>query len=176
MWESRFYESNNEISGLVSLDGFDFQILEQRPFSRKWYSHKHNGPGIRYEIGLCVKSGEIVWCHGGYPCCDWPDLKIARDVFIHNLEEDERCWADLGYRDRRFFISPNRRNSLKHKTIMSRHETVNKRIRQFNILKHRYRHNLRKHPKVFRAIVNITQIVITIEEPLFDISFEDTNE
>jgi len=44
----------------VSLDGTDFSIYEPTPFDAKWYSHKLNGPGLRYEIGICLRTGDIV--------------------------------------------------------------------------------------------------------------------
>lgn len=56
-----------------------------------------------------------------------------------------------------------------HKRIMSRHETVNKRIRQFKILNDIFRHNIQNHPLIFHAIVNITQLMIENGEPLFKV-------
>lgn len=52
---------------------------------------------------------------------------------------------------------------------MARHETINKRVKQFNILSVPFRNNLRKHPLVFSAIVNLTQISLENGEPLFKI-------
>ena len=39
---------------LISIDGTDCQIQEPTPFSPKWFSHKFNGPGIRYEVGILI--------------------------------------------------------------------------------------------------------------------------
>jgi hypothetical protein len=65
-WENRFIGARPGATMFVSLDGTDFRILEPGNFSSKWYSHKFNGPGIRYEIGLCIVTGHIVWANGGY--------------------------------------------------------------------------------------------------------------
>lgn len=146
----------------------DFKIQEPSPFSTSWFSHKFKGPGIRYEVGLCIKTGSIVWKFGGYPCGKFPDLKLAREAYIWSIEDGEKTIADKGYNDQRFFILPNDTNSRFHKMIMSRHETVNKRIRQFNILKQTFRHSLELHPKIFHAVVNITQLNIQNGEPLFN--------
>ena len=39
---------------LITLDGTDVSINEPSPFNNKWYSHKLNGPGLRYEVGICI--------------------------------------------------------------------------------------------------------------------------
>lgn len=77
--------------------------------------------------------------------------------------------ADKGYNDSKFFILPNDENSIMHKRIMSRHETINKRIRQFKILNDVFRHDIQYHPIVFHAIINVTQLMLKNGEPLFNI-------
>ena len=154
------------------MDGTDYSIYEPTPFDRKWYSHKLNGPGVRYEIGLCIRTGNIVWKNGGVPCGDWPDLRLARNAFVDMLGVGERALADKGYGDARYFINPNNAdgvNLARQKEIMARHETVNRRLKQFGILSQRFRHSLQLHPICFDAIVNITQLLIESGEPLYDI-------
>lgn len=151
------------------MDGVDFPILEPIPFSSKWFSHKFRGSGLRYEIGLCIRTGHIVWANGGYPCGEFSDLKLAREAYVLSVNVGELTLADKGYKDDIFFLLPSEQNSSYHKLIMSRHETVNKRIKQFNILKMPFRNNLEKHPSVFHAVVNITQLIIENGEPLFSV-------
>lgn len=153
----------------VSLDGVDFRIEEPKPFSPQWYSHTLNAAGLRYEIGLNIRVGHIVWAFGGLPCGDYPDLKLARETFVFALDNNERALADKGYKDDSFFILPKNGNSEKHNLIMSRHETVNKRLRQFQILKMEFRHNRQKHPIIFHAVANLTQLMIENGEPLFSV-------
>ena len=57
----------------ITVDGTDFRIQEPSPFDPKWYSHKFRGPGLRYEIGVCIKTGWIVWVNGPFPAGAWPD-------------------------------------------------------------------------------------------------------
>ena len=45
---------------MISVDGSDFRIRDLSPFSKKWYSHKFHGPGLRYEAGISVARGDIV--------------------------------------------------------------------------------------------------------------------
>lgn len=155
----------------VSLDGVDFKILEPTPFDKGWYSHKFRSAGLRYEIGLNIRTAHMVWAFGGYPCGAYPDLTLAREAYIHSVRPGERTMADNGYKDKLFFILPNEENRTLHKLIMSRHETVNKRLRQFKILKHDFRHELEKHPLVFHAVANLTQLTLKNGQPLFSINF-----
>lgn len=150
------------------MDGVDFKILEPTPFSAKWFSHKFRSAGLRYEIGLNIRTGHIVWTNGGYPCGEFPDLTIARQAYVFLVNDGERTLADKGYRDSRYFILPNQQNAEMHKRIMERHETVNKRLKAFNSLKQEFRHDLRKHPIVVRAVANLVQLMIENGEPLFD--------
>lgn len=75
----------------TSLDGVDFKIVEPKPSSRGWFSHKFRIAGLRYEIGLNIRTGYMVWVHGGVPCGLFPDLKLARQAFVIMLNEGERA-------------------------------------------------------------------------------------
>lgn len=153
-----------------SLDATDFKILEPTPFSPQWYSHKFKGPGLRYEIALNIRTGNLVWTNGGYPCGSCSDLTSAREAYVLLVDPGEKTVADGVYKDENFFILRTSMNEQEHKKIMSRHETVNKRMNQFNILKNVYRHPLEKHPSVFLAVANLTQLMIENGHPLFAVS------
>lgn len=155
----------------LSLDGTDCSIEEQTPFSREWYSHKLNGPGLRYEIGLNIASGDIVWAYGGYPWGSYPDLKLARECYVHAVGLGEKTIADNGYKDPKYFIYPAAypNTAQSQSRIRARHETVNKRLKQWNVLVHAFRHDISKHIRCFHAVVNVTQIMIQSGEKLFDI-------
>jgi hypothetical protein len=147
------------------VDGTDFKIVQLAPFSKKWYSHKFNGPGLRYEVGLCIQTGDIVWIHGPFPPGDWPDLSIFRHALLHHLGDGERVEADAGY------IGEFPRHV---KTPV--HETVNKRFKQWGCLKQVFRHVhdlAYKHASVFRAVAVITQLAIEDGEPLYAVEYHD---
>ena len=64
---------------------------------------------MRYEVGVCITTGEIVWISGPFRCginnltmsCEGELLKSA-------LEEGETVEADCGYEDKKWFIkTPN---------------------------------------------------------------------
>ena len=106
-WDRRFENAPTGTKTFVSLDGTDFRIMEPTVFDPKWYAHKFNGPGLRYEIGLSIFTGHILWAHGGLPCGEWPDIRLARDAFVDHLQRGENVLADKGYRDQNFFENPN---------------------------------------------------------------------
>jgi hypothetical protein len=166
----------------VSVDGTDFRIYEPTPFNKGWYSHKFHGPGVRYELGLSIYSGDIVWVNGPFPCGQWPDIKIFRSKLINQLEQDEiMVEADNGYRGEpskiRLKDDYNDLTEKKQKDeIRSRHETVNRRFKQFGALGQVFRHDLSKHVDVFHAVVVLTQLGIDSGETLFGVDFTAVRE
>eukprot|EP00957_Ditylum_brightwellii_P158364 12054070-Ditylum_brightwellii.AAC.1 len=44
-WENRLIGDTGQHS-LTTVDGADFKINKQTPFSSKWWSHEFNGPGL----------------------------------------------------------------------------------------------------------------------------------
>jgi len=155
----------------VSLDGSDFRIYEPTPFDTKWFSHKFKGPGIRYEVGLNISTGDIVWVNGGVPCGAFPDLVLARECYIYNVNEGELTVADETYEDRRYFIYPKAYPESVHwqKAVMARHETVNKKMADWGCLGKRFRHRLELHQLCFYAVANLTQVLINLGEKLYDV-------
>ena len=146
------------------MDGTDFRIQEPSPFDPKWYSHKFKTSGLRYEVGICLTTGNIVWVNGPYACGEWPDLRITRDLLIHYLEHREMIVADKGYRDNfhRCLTPTDDKPNLNR--IMAkwraRHETVNRRFKQFGVLQSVFRHKIEKHQMCFDAVVNLVQMMI----------------
>ena len=64
---------------LVSVDGTDFHIRKPWPFhesNKDYYSYKLNETGLRYEVGISIIKGDIVWINGPYEFGKWTDIKI----------------------------------------------------------------------------------------------------
>jgi hypothetical protein len=135
------------------------------------YSHKFHGPGLRYELGICIRTGYIVWACGGLPCGEWSDLRLARHAFVLGLQEGEKAIADRGYRDYHYFEIPNGHNDPNKKEMMARHETLNHRLKLFRCLSEKFRHDLHLHPLYFHAVVDLTQMIIEHGDPLYTIDF-----
>ena len=94
VWENR---KNNDIFNdcLVSCDGVDFKIQEYGPaFSSHKFAMKS---GLRYEICLGIRTGDLVWVNGPFPCGQYPDISVFRSSLMSHLDEFERVEADDGY-------------------------------------------------------------------------------
>ncbi len=152
----------------MSLDGTDFPIENKGGFNPEYYSHKFHGTGLRYEVGISIVSGLIAWVGGGFPCGAWSDLRVARESFIHQLDPGERVIADRGYTDDIYFVTENTHPQLSReiKLILARHETVNGRLKSFNILKQKYRHSIESHFQCFYVVATLVQLNLR-SEPLF---------
>lgn len=121
-WENRFLLAPRDANIFVSIDGTDFRIQEQSLFYPKWYSHKFHGPGLRYELGICIRTGYIVLACGVLPCGEWSDLRLARHACVLGIREGEKAIADQGYRDHNYFEIPNGDNDAKKKEKNARYE------------------------------------------------------
>ena len=63
----------------------------------RWYSFKYKKSGVRYEVGLCILTGEIVWIAGPYEYGKWNDISIFRNALMTELGPAKRVEADDGY-------------------------------------------------------------------------------
>ena len=164
---------------VLSVDGVDMDMPEH---GRRWYSHKIKRSGLRYEVGLSIRSGDICWVNGPYECGKWPDISIFRDSLLSHLGESERVEADDGYigEHSRYIKCPagftNPEETLfMQQRVRNRQETVNKRLKQFSILKQRFRHDMPKHGDVFRACAVLVQLSINDGDKLFHCGYRDIN-
>jgi hypothetical protein len=159
------------------VDGTDCQIREPAPFNKKWFSHKSNGLGLRYELAVSIFGGDIVWVNGPFPCGDFADLSIFRCGLMEELGPNEMVEADNGYKGEKKKIRiKDDYNSSQEKSekgkVRSRHETMNARLKKFAILSTPFRHDLKLHGIVFRAVVALAQIGINSGETLFACDFD----
>lgn len=146
----------------MTVDGTDCPIQEPSPFNWKWYSHKFNGPGLRYEVGVCIQTGDIVWVNGAYPAGRWTDLRIFRHRLKQFLLPHEMVEVDKGYRgDEKCRIPMHRvsHTDRRAKTrARARHEQINSRIKIFKVLKAKFRHDIRDHQHCFYSCAVLTQL------------------
>ena len=71
-------------------------IKEPRPFQPGFYCKKHNGPGVKYEVAVCIETGWIVWFYGPFKSGK-NDLLVAREGVDLILDHGERYIADKAY-------------------------------------------------------------------------------
>lgn len=136
---------------------------------------------MRYEVALSIQTGWIVWVNGPFPAGRWPDINIFRHGLKRFLFPNERVEADKGYRGDKNIDAPqdNCPNAaqMRSKTLVrSRHEIVNKRLKQFNCLKNVFHHDISKHGYCFDAVAVFTQLAIEFGgEPLPSVSYHTRN-
>ena len=155
----------------LSTDGTDFSILEQSPFWSGWCSHKFKGAGLRYEIGVGICSGNICWLNGPFPAGKYSDIKIFRLGLKKCIDPGEKVEASNGFRGEPdtillpsdpSIVSESELLRFTHdkyrmkQRVRARHETVNGRFKNWNILNTRFHNEISLHSNVFRAIVVIT--------------------
>ena len=151
----------------MSVDCTDCKILQKgRSFASFKFAKKS---GLRYEVGVAIMSGQIVWINGGFPCGLYNDLTIFRASLATMLDPQERVEADDGYAAE----SPYRAKvpsamfntegaRVYQKRVQGRHETVNTNV---------YRHDVVQHGYVVRAVAVLVQLSIKNGDPLFETKY-----
>ena len=169
----------------MTVDGTDFLVQQQgaaiegNPFG----SHKYAGKSaLRYELGVSILGGDLVWIQGPYPMGKFTDITIFNKVLRHFLDPGERVEADEGYvghPDK--IVCPTNPGYSDERRAMSararaRHETLNGRLKNWGILRQVFQHRIQLHGTVFPACAVVTQVGILIEESLFDVEYGDDSD
>jgi len=176
IWENRFKgDKGNDC--LVTCDGTDFRIAEH---GKKFYSHKFKKSALRYEVCLCILTGDIVWINGPYEAGLYHDISIFRDALKTELAPNERVEADDGYigEHPQCIKCPKGFANLKETESMqqrcrNRQETINKRFKDWGALRQTWRHDIVAHAEAFTAIVIVCQLSINEGEKLFECGYRD---
>jgi hypothetical protein len=151
----------------MTVDGTDFRIQEPQPFSPTWYSSKFKGPGVRYEVGICIATGWIVWFHGPFKPGEYNDHAITQLALDSILDHGERYIADKGYHSTRA-LTPY--DAWDHEdlhymsTCRSRHETVNRLFKRFRSIGNRFRRHVTKHGLYAHSVACVVQLGIMFGE------------
>jgi hypothetical protein len=182
VFESR-KDSGSLNNCLISVDGTDVHIPQQGPAipGNPFSSFKFKGKGgLRYEIGVDIFAGNIMWVNGPYAAGKYTDIKIFHRGLAHWLDEHERVEADNGYIGEALqkvkcpgcALNPTENQAMQN-PVQSRHESLNRRLKNWAILMSLYRHDLMGHGNVFWAIAVIMQISINVGEKLFEVDYSD---
>jgi hypothetical protein len=84
----------------MTVDGTDFRVPQKRTATKgnTFASHKYAGKStLRYELGVSIMGGYLVWIQGPYPAGKYTDIKIFNKVLHHFLDPGEQVEADEGY-------------------------------------------------------------------------------
>jgi hypothetical protein len=161
----------------MTVDGTDFRVNEPWPYRKghneKFFSHKFSRAGLRYEVGVCIQTGDIVWLHGPFPA-GMSDLKIFCIKLALMLLPQEKVVADRGYQGDPQIITPyNSPDNAAIQIAMGKaracHETINRAFKRWGALAQCFRNCPDKHGFVFIAIATMTQLEITHGSPPFQV-------
>eukprot|EP00536_Pseudo-nitzschia_multiseries_P018673 jgi/Psemu1/56738/gm1.56738_g len=146
------------------------------------YSHKFNGPAVKYEVGVCLKTGWIVWINGPFVGSK-NDGIIVKEGLSNLLHDDEAVEVDRGYRgDDRMKLPDMGFTWIERKmkpNAWAQHETVNGRLKIFNVLTLHFQHMkpnrqgmMQKHKICFEAVTVINQLKFASGETTFEDGLE----
>jgi len=146
------------------------------PYDPRFKSHKIGKAALRYELAICIRTGDIVWVNGPFPAGAWNDIAIFKGGIMKMLDEGEKCEVDNGYiglgkyaRNKHVFVS---RVDRKAKSkALARHECVNRLIKKFNCTKNMFRHPKEKHGICVGACVALIQIGFDSGEKPWQVSY-----
>ena len=122
---------------------------------------------MRYEVGICIATGWIVWFHGPFPCGWWPDLAIANTFLHYNLLPNEYYIADNGYITERALTPVDAINPYELEYMANcraRHEQLNRLFKQFNCIQNTFKREVKKHGLFAHSVANIIQLGIMAGE------------
>ena len=105
------------------------------------------------------------------------DLIIVRNGLNHHLDDNEYYLADGGYYDGyQYAVTPTGLHNYLDRqmaTLRARHETVNWRLKEWQILKSIFRHRLERHSYAFRAVANIVQYSLQTDRPTWQCHWDE---
>ena len=77
----------------MTVDGTDFRIPQKGAATKEnaFASHKYAGKSaLRYELGVDIFAGNLVWIQGSYPAGKYTNIKIFNQVLRNFLKPGER--------------------------------------------------------------------------------------
>lgn len=140
-------------------------------FDRKWYSHQFRGPELRFEVSVYIRSRKIVWANGPFQSRRFADLTVFNRNLVKHLLPGEMVGANSGYKHPPCLhpTGLHENQNVCHARVRARHENVNGRLKHFNAITRTFRHDKNLHGLVFHAIVQLTYLMLSTSEPLYDL-------
>ena len=93
---------------------------------------------------------------------------------LQRVEADDGYIGDAPYKVKcpASFTNPDETQAMQA-IVRMRQETINMRLKQWEILKQVYRHDITKHGYVLRAVAVVVQVAIENGEPLIQVDYND---
>ena len=123
-------------------------------------------------------SSNIVWASGPHLPGQKNDIVIYRESLKNVLIANrEMAYADKGYRGEEQTIQEKGRGSKEEREVATRararHETINRRLKEWKSLSTQFRHNkgtdITNHRLVFDAVLVLTQLSVAHNKSLFEL-------
>jgi hypothetical protein len=165
----------------MTIDGTNFRIYQKGKAAKgnSFTSHKYAGKlALRYELGISILAGNLVWIQGPYPTGKYTDIKIFNSVLQYCLKPGKRVKADNGYvgHTDKIKCPDNTCNPVENLAMQGRarscQEMLNGWLKNWGILVKVYRHDITAHGTVIHACAVITQLCID-HGPLFEVVYRD---
>ena len=177
IWSNPFRQWDGISICLISVDGVDCACQEPYPFDEGIFSKKLNGPGYKYEIGICIRTGAIVWVNGPFKAGRHDVTTFVEDGLKDALADDEAVEVDAGYQGDDQLKNPNisqsRKDRIQKSKVRARHEIVNSWLKKFAVLDDVFRHkSMEKHRLCFEACAVLTQLHFDLHGGLYEVEYD----
>ena len=162
---------------LLTVDGVHFHAKEPKHdlYSKnsKYYSHKFATSALNYEIAIDVNVSKVVHVAGPFPASKH-DITIFRGELKDKMPDGKLCIGDKGYRgEADKIMTPNAHDVLDVRNFKgrarARHETFNKRMKNYCVMDDRFIHGEVLHKTCFDCVLVLCQYQMDMGEPLFDV-------
>lgn len=163
----------------------------------KWYSHKHNGAGVSYEVVVDICESRVLWTAGPKPASTHDvtffrggkeesskkkknEASWDKNALYFQIPKGKKLIGDSGYEGEPDKVSTSiaeHEGEVKEffARAKSRQETVNTRLKFFEVIGGRFRHGkgakdkLKLHQMCFDAVSVLVQYDMENGHPLFEI-------
>jgi hypothetical protein len=117
---------------------------------------------LKYEVGICIQTGDIVWVNYMFKVGKWNDIKLYRRDLKGALSSVEMVEEDRGYMGDDMVRFPDivfsRVDNRAKSNLRARHGTVNLCLNIFGVLSNVFRHYRDLHEFAFHDVAVITRI------------------
>jgi hypothetical protein len=164
------------------VNGTDFHVTQKGTVTKEnaFASHKYVGKStLRYELGMSILGGDLVWIQGPYPMGKFTNIKVFNNVLHHFLDPGDQIEANEGYvgHPTKIKCPQNVGNPVEkwamQARVRARHKMLNRQLKDWGILSQVYPHDIMWHGYVFRACAVVMQLTIDNGEPLFEVECKD---
>lgn len=174
VWKWRDNPNNPDEVYIATNDGVHCRIKEPGGFDRRYKSQKYGKAALNYEVAAAIRESKIVHVCG--PTFQQNDGTVSQrpDGIQAKVPEGKKIVTDNIYKSYGdCFATPNTHDPKPLKKFKdrcrARQESLNARLKRYEILNGPFRHNKEVHGVVFRAVCVLVQFEMEMGEPLFDV-------